>query len=145
MKYKHSRKEQKMKKQVSLGEIAGGALQEQFGKSFARVIENLADPNTSFKEARKITITLKFSQNELRDDVQVDLAVTEKLAAQAPTRTSFSVGKDLRSGVIYAQEYGKQQMSIADLDVNRETGEVFDDEDENRPSGKILDLRRASN
>lgn len=31
---------------VSLEQIMGGGLQEQFGKSFDRVIENLADPNT---------------------------------------------------------------------------------------------------
>lgn len=130
-----------MSKKVSLEEIAGGALQEQFGKAFDRVLDNLADPNTSFKEARKITITLKFTQNEQRDDVQVDLAVTEKLATQAPTRTAFSVGKDLRSGAVYAHEYGKNQMSISDLDVDRETGEVFEENE----GAKILDLRRASN
>ena len=41
---------------ISLTQIMGGGLQEQFGKAFDRVIENLADPNTGFKEARKITI-----------------------------------------------------------------------------------------
>lgn len=76
---------------VSLEQIMGGGLQEQFGKSFDRVIENLADPNTGFKEARKITIELKFTQNENRDDVSCAVSVKEKLAAQAPMQTAFVV------------------------------------------------------
>ena len=111
---------------VSLNEIAGGALQEQFDKAFERVIENLADPNTSFKEARKITITLKFTQTEQRDDVNVSLNVAEKLAAQAQTKTSFAVGKDLKTGKVYAEEYGRNQMSFKELDVNKQTGEIVE-------------------
>lgn len=111
---------------VSLNELAGGGLQEQFDKAFERVIENLADPNTSYKEARKITITLKFTQTEQRDDVSVMLTVAEKLAAQAQTKTAFAIGKDLKTGKVYAEEYGKNQMTIKDLGVNTSTGEVVD-------------------
>lgn len=41
---------------VELQNLVGGALQEKFGKSFEKVIENLQDLNTSFKVKRKITI-----------------------------------------------------------------------------------------
>ena len=41
---------------ISLQEMVGGALQEQFEKSFLRVVENLSDPNTPFKDCRKICI-----------------------------------------------------------------------------------------
>lgn len=34
---------------VELQELVGGALQEKFNKAFENVIENLQDPNTSFK------------------------------------------------------------------------------------------------
>ena len=128
-------------KKVSLEEIAGGALQEQFGKAFAKVVENLADPNTSYKEARKITITLKFTQNEQRDDVACDVSVTEKLAAQAGTRTAFAVGKNLKTGELYANEYGRNQMSINDLDIDPETGEVTDEEPK---TAKIIDMRKVN-
>ena len=33
---------------VELETLVGGALQEQFSKSFEKVIENLQNPNTSF-------------------------------------------------------------------------------------------------
>lgn len=129
-----------MMKKVSLEEIAGGALAEQFGKAFEKVIENLADPNTSYKEPRKITITLKFAQNEHRNDVVCDVSVTEKLAAQAQTRTAFAVGKDLKTGAVYAEEYGRNQLTMDVLPVDTETGEVFD---EQPASPKVIDLRKA--
>lgn len=127
-------------KKVSLEEIAGGALQEQFGKAFERVVENLADPNTSFKEARKITITLKFTQNEQRDDVVCDVLVAEKLAAQAATRTAFAVGKNLKTGEMYANEYGRNQMTIPDYYIDTETGELLDEKPQ---ATNVIDLRKA--
>ena len=127
-------------KKVLLEEIAGGALQEQFAKAFEKVVENLADPNTSYKEARKITITLKFTQNEQRDDVVCDVLVAEKLSAQAATRTAFAVGKNLKTGELYAEEYGRNQMSVFDT-IDTETGEVFDEQPE---PCKIIDLRKAN-
>ena len=130
---------------VSLEQIMGGGLQEQFGKSFERVIENLADPNTGFKEMRKITIELKFTQNEARDDVHCAVSVKEKLATQAPMETAFVVGKNLKTGEMYAEEYGKHvrgQMSVDELDVDPETGEVM----EEKPATKaaVIDLRRVA-
>lgn len=127
-------------KKVSLYEITGGALQEQFEKAFERVVENLADPNTSYKEARKITISLTFKQNERRDDVACDVLVAEKLAAPAPTKTAFAVGRDLKTGELYAEEYGRNQMSINDIDAENE--EPLDTPISENP--KILNLRHCN-
>lgn len=131
---------------VSLEQVLGGALQEQFSKSFDRVIENLADPNTGFKEARKITIELKFTQNEGRDDVSCAVSVKEKLAAQAPMNTAFMVGKNLKTGEMYAEEYGrhnhlKGQMSVDEMDVDPDTGEVLE---EQPTTNNVIDLRRVA-
>lgn len=131
---------------ISLTQIMGGGLQEQFGKAFDRVIENLADPNTGFKDARKITIELKFTQNEARDDVFCAVSVKEKLAAQAPMQTAFVVGKNLKTGEMFAEEYGKHkqligQMCTDEMDVDPETGEVLD---EAPKSENVIDLRRAA-
>lgn len=137
-------------KNVELQDLVGGALQEKFAKSFEKVIANLQDPNTPYKNKRQIQITLKFQQNESRDDVQVDIEVTEKLSPQAPMKTAFSVGKDLRTGDIYAEEYGKQikgQMSISDYQtvqidgntVDAETGEII----EGNKKETVVDFRDA--
>ena len=139
---------------VELKDLIGGALQEKFSKSFEKVVENLQDQNTSFKVKRAITIKLSFDQNEARDDVSVSVDVTEKLAPQAGMKTSFYIGKDLQTGEIFAEEYGKQikgQMSLDDYKskapavqvidgdvVDTETGEILKEEN------KVIDLRKAA-
>ena len=49
---------------VGLQDIVGGQLQEKFNRAFEKVVENLQDPNTSFKVKRGIDIKLGFTQNE---------------------------------------------------------------------------------
>lgn len=129
---------------VELQNLVGGQLQEKFEHAFEKVLENLQDPNTSFKVKRGITIKLDFVQNEKRDDVLVSVDVSEKLAPQAGMKTSFSVGKDLQTGEIYAEEYGKQikgQMNLFDI-MDPETGEVIE-QNQNIDSNKVVDLRKA--
>ena len=136
---------------VELKDLVGGALQEKFNKAFEKVIENLQDQNTSFKVKRAITIKLSFDQNEARDDVSVSVDVSEKLAPQAGLKTSFYIGKDLKTGEVYAEEYGKQirgQMSLNDFKspikmidgdvVDTETGEILKEEN------KVIDLRKVA-
>lgn len=136
-------------KKVSLEEIMGGGLQEQFTKSFEKVIANLADPNTAFKPCRKITIELKFTQNEARDDVSVAVSVKEKLEAQAPMSTAFMIGKNLKTGEMYAEEYGrhnrlKGQTTIDEMKVDPTTGEVQEEQPKAAAVLDLRDLRRAA-
>lgn len=133
---------------IELKDMVGGALQEQFAKAFEKVVENLQNPNTPFKNARKINIELKFTQNEHRDDVKCSVQVKETLAPQAPMETAFSIGMNLRTGELYAEEYGKQckgQMSINDFsetqvidgkEVDTETGEI-------KETNNVVDFRKA--
>ena len=130
---------------IELKELVGGALQEQFGKSFEKVIENLQNPNTPYKANREIIIKLKFTQNEKRDDVKCGILVSEKLAAQAPLETSFAIGTDLKTGELYAEEYGKQvkgQTTFDDMkvEVDPKTGEVTGMQ---TPKAEVIDLRKA--
>ena len=135
-------------KKMELRELVGGALQEQFAKSFEKVVENLQNPNTPFKNSREINIKLKFTQNERRDDVKCGVLVAEKLAPQSPMETAFSVGKDLKTGELFAVEYGKQctgQGSMDDLGreenpvIDTETGEII-----GKPIDNVIDLRNAA-
>ena len=139
-----------MKKNIDLKHLVGGALQEQFAKSFEKVIENLQNPNTPFKNQREINIKLKFTQNENRDDVKCSVLVSEKLAPQTSLDTAFVIGKDLNTGEVFAQEYGKYvptgQMTIEEsvgeqtnIDVDTETGEVLESRPEN-----VLDFRKIA-
>lgn len=133
-------------KPIELAELIGGALQEQFARSFENVLENLQNPNTSFKTAREINIKLKFTQSEKRDDMKCAILVSEKLAPQAPMETSFAIGRNLRTGELFAEEYGVQlKMPLedqtlemdADIEVDTETGEVIE-----KPA--IIDMRKTA-
>lgn len=131
---------------VKLEEFANGALQEKFDDAMDKVLANLMDPNTPWKNKRKIQVEVTFEQNEDRDDTSVNVSVTTKLAPVKPISTKMAIGKDLKTGKLYAEEYGKQirgQMSIDDYKdgltvidgnvVDTETGEV---------TGNVIDLRQ---
>lgn len=137
---------------INLQELAGGALQEKADQAFSKVLQNMQDPNTPWKNKRKINICLSFEQDEERTDVTCDIAVDVKLAAVKPVSTKFCTEMDLDTGRIFAQEYGpgiKGQMSFEDMGqdsdgqtvyatgqaVDAETGEIKDD--------SIVDFRAA--
>lgn len=100
---------------VDLNQIAGGELAAQFTDALFKVVGNLKDPNTPFKNKRGITIKLTFEQNEMRDDVTVGVSVETKLASRSPAKTQMAIGKDLNTGELYIEEYGRGilgQMSL---------------------------------
>lgn len=134
---------------VELQSLVGGALQEKFNRAFERVVDNLNDANTKWKEKRKITITIGFLQNEDRNDVAVDVSVVEKLSPQAPMETRFAIGRDLKTGEMHAQEYGVQvrgQMSLDDYTQAQEAlkNEAGTDTAEAAESN-VMDFRKANN
>lgn len=116
---------------IDLKGMVGGALQDKFQHSFDRVMENLQDRNTPFKDKREITIKMTFVQNEQRDNVVASVKVTEKLASQGELTTQFAMGKDLRTGEVIAEEYGgnqlKGQMMLDASQVDPETGEIAEE------------------
>lgn len=139
---------------LSLQNLAGGALQEKANAAFWKVLENMQDPNTPWKNKRSTSIKIAFIQNEDRDDMAVEVSVDTKLAPVSPVLTRMAIGKDLRNGKTYAQEYGKQikgQMSLElgqqgtpmfqQIDgncVDTETGEILETKD------NVIDLRKAA-
>ena len=138
---------------LSLQDIAGGALQEKTNAAMNKVLENMQDPNTPWKNKRVINIKIAFTQNEDRDDTAVEVSVDTKLAPVSPVVTRMSIAKDLSTGKLFAEEYGKQikgQMSFSDVIsaappvqqigndvVDTATGEVVD-------TSNVIDLRQAA-
>ncbi len=121
---------------LSLQDFTGGALQEKVNAAMQKVLDNIQDQNTPWKNKRYINIKIAFQSNENRDDVAVEVSANEKLAPVSPIVTRMLIGKDLRTGENYAQEYGKQvrgQMTLDDYQteqiigpdvVNTDTGEI---------------------
>lgn len=128
---------------INLKDLVGGALQEKFSNSFERVLENMQDVNTPFKPKREINIKISFVQNESRDDVMATVKVSEKLAPQGEMVTHFTVGKDFRTGEIFAQEYGNQLKGQTVMNLggaDPETGEIIEESTEEE---NVVDLRKV--
>lgn len=129
---------------VNLETFAGGALQEKVDRAMDEVLQNMQDPNTPWKNKRGITIKISFQQNEDRDDTAVDVVVEKKLAHSSPIVTRMSIGTDLDTGEVYAEEYGKQvkgQMSLNDWNaVQEEAGKaVVDGKTIDTSTGEVLE------
>ena len=123
---------------VNLETFAGGALQEKFDDAMDKVLVNMMDPNTPWKNKRKIFVEITFEQDEDRSDTAVNVAVIAKLAPVKPIGTRMAIGKNLKTGEVFAEEYGSQcrgQMTLDDFQgqkmsevdgkvIDTETGEI---------------------
>lgn len=133
---------------VNLETFAGGALQEKFDDAMEKVLVNMTDPNTPWKNKRKIIVEVSFEQNEDRDDSTVNVSVVPKLAPVKPVSTRMAIGKDLETGEVFASEYGSQcrgqmtmdsylgQLGANGRSVDTETGEIKEPQ-------KVIDLRET--
>lgn len=142
---------------VNLETFAGGALQEQFDDAMEKVLANLMDPNTPWKNKRRILVEVTFEQNEDRNDSTVNVSAVPKLAPVKPVSTRMAIGKDLKTGKVFAEEYGSQcrgQMTMEDYQeqfngssgpqeaetdkktVDTETGET-------KEESQVVDFRKA--
>lgn len=109
--------------QYDLSKFAGGAIQQDFDRAMVEVFANMQDPNTPYKPRRSVTIKIGFEQNERRDDMDVEIVVDKKLVSKSSISTKMAIAKDLYSGKIIAEEYGKQikgQMSFDDYQQEEE-------------------------
>ena len=130
---------------VNLEEFAGGALQEKFDDAMDKVLTNLMDPNTPWKNKRKINVEITFEQNEDRDDTSVNVSVVPKLAPVKPIATRMAIGKDIKTGEVFAEEYGSQikgQMTLDDYEKQQAViGEDVVDTETGEVTGRVIDLR----
>lgn len=104
---------------VDLNSIGGGGLQSRFNREMEKVVKNMKDPNTSYKEARKIVITLSFKQDEDRNTAVCTCDVQSKLAKTKSFDTNFGIGRDLKTDTYIAKEYGTQipgQLGFEDME-----------------------------
>lgn len=134
---------------VNLETFAGGALQEKFNDAMEKVLANLTDVNTPWKNKRKIIVEVTFEQNEDRDDSTVNVSAVPKLAPVKPVSTRMAIGKDLKTGELFAEEYGSQcrgQMTMDEYQRQREQeieGRTVDTETgEIKEETKVIDLRQ---
>ena len=131
---------------IELKNIAGGALQAKFNKAMEAVVANLLDPNTPSKDKRKITIEMTFVTDEERTQVASTVSVKQKLAPLHPINPQFGIGKDLKDGGNFIEEYGQHlpgQLALNE-NVNEQTinGQVIDTDTGEVLESKVVDYRK---
>lgn len=97
---------------VSLDTIGGGALGELFAAELARVLANIADPNTDNASKRVITIQVAFKPNRERDNAAVELKCHSKLAGINTVSSTVYMGR--REGKLIAVESDPRQSRLFD-------------------------------
>lgn len=138
----------------NLEELCNGQFTEQVNREIERVMENIYDPNTDAKTARKITIVIGFKPNEQRNFIATGVQAKSTLAPQLGAVTAISMGKNLKTGKIEACEIGNQipgQMSVQEVigdmvaeetsavkKVDPSTGEIYE-----TPDNNVVDFRSA--
>lgn len=71
----------------NLEEFAGGALSAQVNNSMARVVENIANPNTDPKKPRKIIVTITMKANSSRTFIAAGVETKVQLAPEIEAKT----------------------------------------------------------
>ena len=110
---------------IDLNQLGNGALKSRFNREMEKVVKNMKDPNTSYKDVRKIMITLTFKQDEERNAASCVVEVNSKLAKTRSFETNFGIGQDLRNGQYLAKEYNNQipgQLGLDDVEKTSEEG-----------------------
>lgn len=126
---------------INLDDLVGGELGVQFQAAAKKVVENMLDPNTPYKNKRGITIKLTFEQNEERNDVAVGIQVDAKLSPRAPMKTHLSMAKDLRNGQLFVKEYGpalRGQVHISDYKTDENGQVLIEGKQVDQSTGEIL-------
>lgn len=142
---------------INLETFANGAFAEQVNRAMEEVAQNIQNPNTDAKKARKITITLTVKPNDQRDFSTVGIEAKTTLAPTLGVVTAMTIGKDIKTGEVQAVEIGNQipgQMKFGDTEevqepaslkkvVDPSTGEVYEIPQEQMVQDNVIDLRNA--
>lgn len=115
---------------VTLASIGNGAALELFDHELKRVIANIADPNTSAKTKRGITIKVVIQPDEDRGIGFSTVEVTSKLAGVKPVSSTMYFGK--KDGQLVAVQNNFNQPGM------------FDEEKSNITPIAVVDRKAAS-
>lgn len=97
---------------VTLDTIGGGALSELFGAELARILANIADPNTDATAKRSISITVSVKPKGDREVADVELKCSSKLAGITTVSTQLFMGR--HQGKLIAVENDPRQSNLFD-------------------------------
>ncbi|WP_339316906.1 replication terminator protein [Paenibacillus sp. FSL R10-2734] len=112
-----------MSKEINFNNLAEGAVGERLNIEMQKLAANVLDPNTNWKNVRKLTLTIAIKPNEKREIGSVDIDVKTALAPAKGVSTTIIFGMD-NEGKAQAAELvsGVKDQMMIDND-----GDVADD------------------
>lgn len=129
-----------------LSELSNGAVQEKIDKEMRVVLQNVLDPNTDFKKARKVIVEITLNANEARNSINTDVIVKSKLVALNSVSTTVLVDRDVNTGQIMAAELqsgipGQTYLDTDEGELKSDIGESIAEE-----NNEVIDFnKRKSN
>lgn len=134
---------------LTLSNLAAGAIQEKLDHEMEKVFSNIHDSNTNAQDKRSITIKLDLTPDENRQTVKMESTVTVKLANLKSVSTTVLTGKDLSSGKVEARELKSSVpgQTYFDDDSNQKTdvGDPIDVIEREQQHQKIINLQKRGN
>ncbi|MEK4854821.1 replication terminator protein [Paenibacillus sp. FSL H7-0756] len=112
--------------EIKLESLADGSVSERFKQELAKVLTNIADPNTAAKAVRNVSVTLTIKPNEKRDTAEVSISATSKLAPALEVLTTIIMDRDNDGKAVAAElKSGQRGQSYLadDGEVVSDTGE----------------------
>lgn len=130
-----------MTNQINWESFAGGAMAEKLNQELQKVINNIADPNTDHKKARKVQMTMTLKANEQRGLATVLVDVKSTLAPSKGVETQMLIDFDNSGNVVGAElKSGVPGQTYFDgQDVRTDTGEPI--EPERKSTGKVVNFK----
>jgi hypothetical protein len=94
---------------ITLNDVNNGAVTDLFEDEFKKLLNNLADEDTSWKTQREISIKLKVKLNsEERNSAVSMIEVVSKLAPPKPNEEIIHLDFDGRNVTAHSMDHGKQ-------------------------------------
>ena len=126
-----------MNKIIDLNTFASGALAEKVNIELQKALDNIADPNTDHKKARKVTVSITLKANEKRNLANVVVDTKSTLVPAVGVETELIIdytgdgkvtGAELKSGIP-----GQSFMS--------DNGEILDDKGKPLPAEEPINKK----
>lgn len=106
-------------KEVSILDLAGGAILEQANNETAKILNNILDPNTDATKPRKLTITVTLKSDSERELITCEVQTKSTIAPVMPIAAKITLGE--KDGKPIAMELTKDDPNqVRMFDENEE-------------------------
>ena len=129
---------------IDLSNLANGAVAERFNMELQKVLENIADPNTEAKKARKLTLTLTIKADDQRDIAAVAIETKSTIVPAKGVETKFVIDKDGKGRIVGAElvSGAKNQMMIdTDGDLADDRGNKVQSDKHTADGSKVVQFK----